>query len=1791
MKLGLSIVSLFTLLLLVSCGTSNEVGVSFSPTGEVKNLVTFEIKFDENVADPDLLNQWSDVDYVKFEPEIEGKFKWIDERTLIFSPDVALAPIQKYTAKITERALFESRYSLPTETFSFETASFDVKKVDFFWTKIPNRDHVLSIQANIHFNYPVNPDQLKQFVEVKIGDREIDFSIENDQSQDILAINLGEVEQIEKEQELVLIVENGLSSIYGKEPLADTRDFNYDLPPITRLAITGVHSGFNGSAGWIEVKTTQMVDKDKLKDYLVLKPPIEYKHFVNENSFRIEGNFTSQTSVELLVKKGLPGLYGGELEFEYEQVVTLADLDPAINFTDKRGKYLMLSGEQNLQVNSVNVAEVEVEVSKVYRNNLAHFLDRYNYSYYSGYGYNPTYYTGNFGKQLYSEKIKLQNNKNWLETFEVNLERTLDSRYKGLYIVTVRSEDDRWVHDSKMVSMSDLAIIAKKSDSEIVVFVNSIKDALPVSEVEVTIISSNNQELFTDVTDDEGVVRFDGIKESMKGFSPSLVTAEYAGDFNYIDLSETLIETSRFDVGGITQYSDEYNVFMYGERNLYRPGETVNLSAIVRNDKTGLVQPVPMNLIVYSPSGRKYREYKVTLNQQGSFEQSIEMPDFAQTGQYRTNLYATDKNLIATYNYSIEEFVPDKIRVRVATDTESVQAGSQVNVETDAEFLFGAKAAGLKYESIVQLQHYNFVSKNFPKFNFRNSSQTNTTFDPVFMNGKLDDSGKATIKYITPETIVSKGKVKGTAFVSVFDLTGRTVSRSASFDVIPNEYYVGIRREGYYFGTNENLQFQFVAVDNNDRAQSNFDTRVELIRYRWHSVLRRDSRGRYYYTSEQDPITVREEMLTLNNVTDYNVNVDRSGRYELRVYQAGSDHYQKTNFYAYGWGSSTASSFQVDKEGRVDLVADKEVYEPGEIAKLLFTAPFQGRMLLTFERNGIYDYRYVNVDKRSVEIDVPIKEDYMPNVYVSATLFKEHSIENTAPFLVGHGFTSLKVEKTSNKLPVNITAPSKVKPNTNQKITVKTKPERDIFITLAAVDEGILQIKNYKTPDPYGYMNAKRPLRVSSYDLYKLLLPEIVSSSTAGGAALEREMQKRMNPIKSKRFELVSYWSGIRKTDSKGEVTVDLNIPQFNGEVRLMAVAYHGSKFGNAEEFMKVAEDVIIEPEIPRVLSSRDQLLSNISVINTTDKEGEVELTVNVEGPLTVASPKTQTVELLPNSTSNVLYQIHASEDVGMGRIIISSSGMAKAKQEIEIAVRPVSPLVVESGSGSIKAGEEINIDIPQGYLASTKNTSLTISKFPAVKFAKQLKNLVRYPYGCVEQTVSKLFPQLYFNDLVKLIAPEMYRRYNPSYFVKEGLRKLESMQMYDGALSYWQGGNYSNWWSSVYAAHFMVEAKKAGYTVQEEVLSKLLRFIKKMALRKETYDYSTYSENRWTIKKIAKKEIPYSLYVMALAGESDISTMNYYLARPHLLSTDSKYLLAGAYALTGKMNSFNEFLPEEFRAVKTRRLTGGTFDSEIRANSIMLNVLLEVDPNNEQIPLMVRHITQLADRMYSTQEKAFALLALGKAASLNADANIKVEVIVDGETIEEIYDANRTIANKKLNGEQLQLKAEGNGLTYYFWNVEGIKTDGKVKEEDNLMRIRREYYDFRTGYIISNNNFNQGQLVLCRISLTGFGQSAENIVITDMLPAGFEIENQRLSDLNNLAFSRKVTLFPDNLDIRDDRLIIFTRLQRNRKQDYYYLIRAVSAGEYELPVIGAEAMYDREFHSFNGAGRVKIIK
>ena len=457
-----------------------------------------------------------------------------------------------------------------------------------------------------------------------------------------------------------------------------------------------------------------------------------------------------------------------------------------------------------------------------------------------------------------------------------------------------------------------------------------------------------------------------------------------------------------------------------------------------------------------------------------------------------------------------------------------------------------------------------------------------------------------------------------------------------------------------------------------------------------------------------------------------------------------------------------------------------------------------------------------------------------------------------------------------------------------------------------------------------------------------------------------------------------------------------------------------------------------------------------------------------------------QTVDIPPNSEGRLMFNVIANPALGSGKILVEVNSMGeKFTDETEISVRPASSLQKITGSGSVNGGTTQTLPLKANdFIPSSINDELVVSRSPALELAKYLDYLVIYPYGCTEQTVSAAFPQLYYGDMADLLHQNRSTA-SANANIQEAIRKIKMRQLYNGAVTLWDDEGTENWWCTIYAAHFLLEAKKAGYDVDKSLIETMLSYINNQLKNKKTI---IYYYNRNQNKKIAPKEVVYGLYVLAMAGQPNVTAMNYYKANPALLSLDCKYLLSAAYALAGDKNNFKQFLPTQFAGEESVAQTGGSFYSDIRDEALALDVLLDVDPDNAQIPLMAKHVSDKLKQRYwfSTQEIAFSFLALGKISRQAAKSTATAEIKVNGKTIGTMNGIDVKLTTQQLKGNNVEIVTKGNGRLYYFWQSSGISASGGYKEEDNYLKVRKHFYD-RYGRMITGNTFKQNDLVIVR--------------------------------------------------------------------------------------------------------------
>lgn len=1783
-------------LILASCNADrNLIAIdSKAFSEEIEVVQNLDFKLNKHIFHDSLFDTWTDAELVTFDPPVKGRFRIVSSDAFYFSPFSQFAESEKYTATLNKELykFTNNTAQIKTEPEHFHTPLLQVNSVNTYWF-LDNNSNTVKLNADILFNANVDPAALNPLLSVSVNDAAVSTSITATQASATIPVSIGGLDPKNSSNKISLEIKSGLSAPGSQYKTEKPLRTQVEIPPVEDLEINDVTAEHDGLSGTITITTNQQISNPNLESFIQFEPQVTFtvERTLNGLIINSEG-FNPATTYMLRLSDQLTGVAGGKMVDAFEQSIAFGEMEPQVEFVHNNAKYLSGKGQRNMAFRIVNVPKVKVEVIKIYENNILNFMrDGFEWDWYESYDEEEQYWdyhdyrsvrTELYGNVVYTKEYESAK----LEKFSGSRILNLDfsdklEKFDGIYVVRVSAADKQWLTDAQVVSVSDIGLIAKASENELLVFANSLQTAEPMSGIKISFISSNNQKLYSATTDKSGVAIFTNIKKDFPDFSVHLITAKSGTDYTYLPFSQTEVSTSRYDVGGKRMNETGLDAFLYPERNLYRPGETMHLAGIIRGYDWSVPEPIPVRIQVSSPSGKEFKSVRKTLSNQGGFETAIELPKGVMTGTYSIQLYSSNDILLATNYISVEEFMPDRIKVQAHNNKKEYKPGETIQSTIQADNLYGTPAAERNWQSELNIWPYTFSSAKYPNYDFR-IHDGEDYFETLTSEGETDENGTGLASYEIKANYANQGILQGRVLTTVFDESGRPVYATEDFKIITQQNMIGVGDIDYYVRTKSALKIPVIAVDKDDKGLRSVEAKVEVIKYEYETVIERN-RNYYTYRSNEKAKILQSHTIKINGEsTAVWFTPELSGKYEVRVHLGNASTYVSQRFYAYGWGSTQNNAFEVSTEGNVQIVSDKEAYQTGETAKLLFTTPFNGKLLVTVERDHVLEHHYISTDKKSASLTVKLDQSHVPNIFVTATLFRPND-DSGMPLTVAHGIVNLKVENVAKKIPLTVTHEKQSRSNKKQTIQIKTAPNAQL--TVAVVDEGILQIKNFATPDPYDWFYMQHALGVLSYDMYAQLYPEIyLKKMLSGGDG--GMLEGRLNPMSANRVKLVSFWSGIIQADASGKASYTIDIPQFSGDLRVMVAAYKQDQFGASETHIKVADPIVVTTSLPRFLTPGDTITLPVTLANTTAKAANGNVKVTVEGPIKVVGSANASFDAKANKESRTSFKLVTTGSTGIGKVKVQVQALNETFTDLtEIAVRPPGSLQAYSGEGVIQNTNKSTISLKNNLIPETAKAKLIVSRSPLIKYSNSLDYLVRYPYGCVEQITSAAFPQLYYADLVKSMYKQDYNPIDPSYNVQEAIRILQSMQMHNGALMYWPGGGYESWWGTIYASHFLIEATKAGYDVDNRTLDKMLGYLKTSLKQKRTYVYyynSTYK------REVASKEIFYSLYVLALAGKSEISTMNYYKANMSMLTLDSKYLLAMSYLLAGDKKSSDRVMPAEFAGEESNAEFNGSFSSPIRDRALILNCLLEADPKNQQIGRLAQQLgSMMKDQTYmNTQERSFAFLAFGKIAAKNKNADIKGVIKANGKEIGKFDGKDLVIEDAALLNQTITIETTGSGDLYYFWTTTGLTTDGSYRQEDSKLKVRKTFYD-RWGKQINLRNVQQNDLIVVKITLQTSTGTVDNVAITDILPAGFEIENDRLRSTSMLSWIKDQST-PQYEDIRDDRINLFTQATY-QIQNYYYTVRAVSPGTFKMGPVSAMAMYDESYHSYHGDGWVHI--
>ena len=1527
---------------------------------------------------------------------------------------------------------------------------------------------------------------------------------------------------------------------------------------------------------------------------------------------KLTGDFKPGAVYTVTIRAGLKNEMGTALPKDIVRTVQFPNRPPSLSFASS-GRYLSPRGKLLVPVSTMNLRECEISISPVFANNLVQLAHRDAGTLHSYYGELTDQLIGRGATQTNMVAGKV----NEETKLRVNLRDLVHGEPHGVYWMEVHA--DKTSGDKQLVVITDIGIAAHVANGGVLAWVNSLRDAKPVANADVVLYAKNNQEISRGMSDSSGLI-FLSCKDDDE---PFVVTAKSGDDLSYLDLSRTEVSLGGGLDGANYLNAGDVEASVFTERGVYRPGETAHMQALVRDAKLNAPKPFPALFRVRKPDGRVFKDVPVMLDAYGSAEAAVPMPDYLPTGRYTLELAMPGTfTVLGESVVSLEDFVPPQIRVDLSPSKERGKAGEPVGFSVKSEHLFGRAASGLKVNGFVSFKAVPFAPAQWKGWKFGDDEKPFSTIYRQLGAQMLDENGKAEFAAETSDAWRPPAAMQAVQQATVVESSGRPVTAygSSFLDVYP--FYIGLRAPAE--GTLRVGETQRVSVvevlRDGTAAKDAKPLNVKLAREQWNSVLRRDSNGRYEWKSERNLTVVREDTIAVAQTassaqaadqrsapqeTQFAFAVDSSGEYVLTFADPASGTSSSIKFHAAAADQEWVE-WSREKPDHVELALDREKYRPGDSAKLLIKAPFSGLALLTIESDRVLTQRLVTLQKNTAEIEVPVRADYVPNVYCAITLIRPATAESVWTAHRAAGAIALNVEPPSRRLNVAIDAPATNRPQAQMqaKLTVRdeagTPAQGDV--TVMAVDEAICMLTAFETPDPMKTFLAQRRLGVKEFDLYRELMPvmddEISGVSHIGGDS-GSALRKRLNPIKANRFKPVALWKSNVHLDTNGQADVAFDVPEFSGEMRLMAVAYNASQSGSSEASVKVKRGLVVQPSLPRFLAPGDVCEAAIDIYNESGRDLPIQVRLTCGGPLS-AKKAEESFGLKSGGTKTVRMPLKAGAAPGKALCTIEVSGGTETYREtIELAVRPAAGLQVAASFGVLKAGEKKEIAPPAGWVPESIAQEIWVSGQPSLKLGRALDYVMHYPYGCLEQTVSGSFPLLYAADIANRILPQSSAREDVNTYVQAGILRALSMQQGDGSFALWPYERGTHSAASLYAAHFLVEAQKASYAVPPDRLDAALNWLRER-LDKAVITEADAENSAWATDM---QERAYACHVLALAGKPDHGWNARLREEAPRLSFAARVHTASALLLAGEPRQATELLGQLGMPAERPREIGGMLNSDVRDAALLLSAWLDVDPKNEA----VERLAQFLDRKQrdghwsTTQDDAMALLALGKYAQrVPADKRPFTGLLALPEGMSRAFSNTQDVHWVSSGADGSSARADrrsaprgavtvvndGPGPLYFSSRIEGVPLEA-APEADAGLRVRREFYDMN-GTQLDATALTQGDLVVVKLTVDTLNRNLDNIAIEELLPAGWEIENPSLSTSQQLPWIKEKSDWCLHRDIRDDRLILFTG-GISGANVFYYAARAVTPGHFIYPPVTAACMYDPEIRSVSGRAQIEV--
>lgn len=1500
------------------------------------------------------------------------------------------------------------------------------------------------------------------------------------------------------------------------------------------------------------------------------------------------------------VDEGLLALNKSTFNQQKSEKITTRDIQPSVGFAST-GSLLPGKVISGLPVMALNVDKVDVNFYRVTDRSLSKFINQWRYR--SAISSWESDEILEMADLVYTGRFDLNPERNTREKLLLPLSDIASLQQPGIYLA-VMSKAGRYAYTNPatLFTLSDIGLSAHRYQNRLDVFTQSLENGNTQPEVELTLIDGKGLPVGQTITDKDGHARFDTPGEE------GLLLAKLGKQTTLLDLRRPALDLAEFDIAGDKDASKQF--FMFGPRDLYRPGETVIVNGLMR-DREGKPLPVqPVKLEVVKPDGQV--SYTETWQpKDGLYQFTHRLGDNVSTGRWQIRVNTGD-NQPRHWSFQVEDFMPERMALDLTAQNEPEAPAEAVNFEITGRYLYGAPASGNTLQGQLFLRPLREAVTQLPGFQFGNITEANLSRNMDEIELTLDEQGHAIVS-TESQWQEAQSPLRVILQASLLESGGRPVTRRAEQSVWPAASLPGIRpqfasKEIYDYRTDsthvrpfvdEGTQagFDIVYADNTGKKTAIDGLNVRLIQERRDYYWSWSESDGWQSQYDQKELVEAEQQLSLAAGETGKVSFPVEwGSYRLEVEDPQNGLISSVRFWAgYDWqdNSGTDGGMRPD---RVTLKLDKPAYKVGDTVNLNINAPTAGKGYALIESSeGPLWWQAINVPEGGINLEIPVDKRWdRHDLYISTVVVRPGDKSPSATIKRAVGILHLPLADEDNRLQLTLNSPGKMLPNHDLKVNVKAstvdgkRPEQ-INVLLSAVDVGVLNITDYKTPSPWDAFYGRKRYGADIYDIYGQVIEgtgRLASLSFGGdgdeGDELSRGGKKPVNHV-----NIVAQQALPITLDANGEGTVILPIGDFNGELKIMAQAWSTDKFGSGESSTVVAAPLITELAAPRFMAGGDRSRLALDVTNMTDTAQQLNANLTASGLLTLENAANQPLVLAPGERKTLFIPVSAKEGFGDGELTLVMSGSFLPDEQTltknwKIGVRPAFPAQT-ANRGVVLATDEVWTIAPElisGLVPATIEGQLLLSGQPPLNLSRYIRELKAYPYGCLEQTVSGLFPSLYSNEMslaqlgIKGISDIQRRE-----AVDIGIGRLLEMQNDKGGFGLWDKSGPEEYWLTAYVTDFLERAAEQGYNVNTDVLNKankrLLQYLIDPSLIDVRYS-NQIAASRFAVQS-------YAGLVLARQQKAPLGALRELWTRHDQAGSGLSLVQLGvALKLMGDQPKSQQAIDVGLNKTRSDgRVWLGDYGSDLRDQAAILSLLEEYNllPVQQNRLLLQLSDTAWGQQWLSTQETN-ALFLAGRNLHNKQD---------NWQALTSLSDSPLSATQPKtmnLTAEQLtHLQVKNSGEQNLYLRVDSTGYPQQMPNPTaNVLHIERQFLD-RNGNTRSLSSLKSGELVIVKLNVWA-DRDVPDALVVDLLPAGFELENQNLANSSaqladsstdsqlNAWLQQMQQQDIQHMEFRDDRFVAALPLSRGTPATLLYLVRAVTPGTYQVPMPQVESMY-----------------